>query len=76
MHTLWPAARAQGIGVGWVSILDPRRVERILDVPPAWELVAWLCIGRPAAETDEPELRRLGWEGALPQRRDRASTMT
>lgn len=62
VHTLWLAARAQGIGVGWVSILDPRTVERILEVPQTWELVAWLCIGLPTAERDEPELRRLGWE--------------
>ncbi len=63
VHTLWLAARARGIGVGWVSILDPRVVERTLAVPETWRLVAWLCLGVPDVERSEPELARLGWEG-------------
>src|SRR5262245_48137664 len=39
IHTLWLAARAEGIGVGWVSILDPARVVKILDVPQDWTFI-------------------------------------
>jgi len=62
VHTLWLAARARGIGVGWVSILDPEAVTAALDVPPGWRLVAYLCIGYPAELHREPELARQGWE--------------
>lgn len=62
VHTLWLAARAQGIGMGWVSILDPARVKEILEVPESWSLVAYLCLGFPAREDDTPELAREGWQ--------------
>ncbi|HEV7373053.1 MAG TPA: 5,6-dimethylbenzimidazole synthase [Arenibaculum sp.] len=62
IHTLWLAARAWGIGVGWVSILDPVRLRDELDVPAAWDLVAYLCIGRPAEQHLDPELERAGWQ--------------
>lgn len=59
---LWLAARAEGIGVGWVSILNPARVQDILDVPNAWKFIGYLCIGYPQAEFDRPELERADWE--------------
>ena len=62
IHTLWLAARASGIGVGWVSILDAPKVERILDVPEGWSLIAYLCLGYPVEEQITPELERRGWE--------------
>lgn len=62
VHTLWLAARAHGLGVGWVSILDPERVRGCLDVPGHWTLVAYLCVGYPAEEHVEPELVRHGWQ--------------
>ena len=62
VHTLWLAARAEGLGVGWVSILDPAAALRTLDVPASWVLVAYLCVGWPAGESDVPELERYGWE--------------
>ncbi|KQS49372.1 MULTISPECIES: 5,6-dimethylbenzimidazole synthase [unclassified Sphingomonas] len=62
VHTLWLAARAQGIGLGWVSILDPSRIREILDVPETWQLVAYLCIGYPEIDAVTPELERDGWE--------------
>jgi 5,6-dimethylbenzimidazole synthase len=62
VHTLWLAARAEGIGVGWVSILEPEMVTRALDVPESWTLVAYLCIGRPVEEHLDPELERAGWQ--------------
>ena len=62
VHTLWLAARARGIGVGWVSILDPRAIARILEVPAAWSLVAYLCVGYPQEEHLDRELARAQWE--------------
>lgn len=62
VHTLWLAARAHGLGAGWVSILDPTEVKRILDAPKSWKLVAYLCIGYPEEEHLDPELARHHWE--------------
>lgn len=58
----WLAARAYGVGVGWVSILDPEEVRRIAGAPPEWKLIAYLCVGFPVEEHDLPELVRAGWE--------------
>jgi 5,6-dimethylbenzimidazole synthase len=69
IHTLWLAARAEAIGVGWVSILAPERLAAILDVPDAWRLIAYLCVGYPEREDRVPALERAGWE----QRREPAS---
>jgi len=66
IHTLWLAARAEGIGVGWVSILDPARVAEILDVPKDWTFIGHLCIGYPEEEVDLPALQRQGWERRHP----------
>jgi 5,6-dimethylbenzimidazole synthase len=62
VHALWLAARAHGVGVGWVSILDPARVREILAVPATWSLVAYLCLGYPEEEHLDPELERAGWQ--------------
>lgn len=62
VHTFWLAARAAGVGVGWVSILDPEEVRAALDVPQDWALVAYLCVGYPQEEHRDPELERHGWE--------------
>ena len=62
IHTLWLAARAEGIGVGWVSIVEPAEVARIMDVPPSWSLIAYLCLGLPIEEHLDPELERAGWQ--------------
>ena len=62
VHAFWLAARAHGLGVGWVSILEPEAVTRLLDVPPAWRLVAYLCVGLPVEEHRDPELARHGWQ--------------
>ena len=68
IHTLWLAARARGIGLGWVSILDPAAVHRELDVDPGWSFVAYLCLGLPEEEHLDPELERSGWQGRLDPR--------
>jgi 5,6-dimethylbenzimidazole synthase len=62
VHTLWLAARAEGIGMGWVSILDPARIAAILDVPRDWVFIGHLCVGYPVKEDDTPALERAGWE--------------
>jgi 5,6-dimethylbenzimidazole synthase len=59
---MWLAARAEGFGMGWVSILDPSRMNDILDVPRPWRFIGYFCLGYPQLESDQPELERLGWE--------------
>jgi 5,6-dimethylbenzimidazole synthase len=68
----WLVARAHGLGVGWVSILDPMQLARDLSVPEGWRLVAYLCVGWPEAESETPELEKQGWE----VRRDRLTVET
>ena len=63
---MWLAARAEGIGMGWVSILDPARLKTILDVPAHWRFIGYFCLGYPEAEHPEPELERAGWEKRRP----------
>ncbi|WP_299672201.1 5,6-dimethylbenzimidazole synthase [uncultured Roseobacter sp.] len=62
IHTLWLAARAENIGVGWVSILDPTAVAETLDTPPTWSLTGYLCLGYPKTTSDAPLLHRAGWQ--------------
>ena len=62
VHTLWLAARAMGLGLGWVSILDPQRVHAVLDVPADWIFIGYFCLGTPMTDADSPELERIGWE--------------
>ncbi len=62
VQNLWLAARAEGLGLGWVSILDPGRLSADLAVPEGWALVAYLCMGLPEEEQSDPELERAGWE--------------
>lgn len=58
----WLSARSHGLGVGWVSILDPVQLNTDLDVPADWSLVAYLCVGWPEEHSDTPELAKVGWE--------------
>lgn len=58
----WLAARARGLGVGWVSIIDPALLSQDLDISRNWSLVAYLCVGWPEAASDTPELEQAGWE--------------
>ena len=62
VHTMWLAARAQGIGMGWVSILDPCKVAAALDVPAEWKFIGYFCAGYPQADETIPELEQSGWE--------------
>jgi 5,6-dimethylbenzimidazole synthase len=65
IHTLWLAARARGIGLGWVSILDPKVISTLLDVPPQWQFIGYLCLGYPLEESDVPELVRHDWQARI-----------
>jgi 5,6-dimethylbenzimidazole synthase len=62
VQNLWLAARAEGIGVGWVSILDPVRLRTLLRIPAHVLPVAYLCLGYVDHFATEPELERSGWE--------------
>jgi 5,6-dimethylbenzimidazole synthase len=62
VSTFWLAARAAGLGVGWVSIFDPLEVGKLLGVPIYWKMVAYLCVGWPDEEHLDPELERHGWQ--------------
>lgn len=62
----WLLARAEGLGVGWVSILDPAQLAKDLTTPADWRFVGYLCVGWPESETDTPELERAGWESRSP----------
>ncbi len=66
IHTLWLAARAENLGLGMVSILDPGRMEGLLAVPPGWEFSAYICLGWPAFCDDTPLLHRTGWQENRP----------
>lgn len=62
IQNLWLAARSEGVGVGWVSILDPARLARLLHIPDSLTLVAYLCLGYVEGFAPEPDLERSGWE--------------
>jgi 5,6-dimethylbenzimidazole synthase len=66
VHTIWLAARAQGIGMGWVSILDPQTVAVLLDVPSEWKFIGYFCLGYPLQDDTVPELEQSGWEQRRP----------
>jgi 5,6-dimethylbenzimidazole synthase len=62
IQNLWLAARSEGVGVGWVSILDPAKLRDLLDIPSHLTLVAYLCFGYVEGFASEPDLERFGWE--------------
>ena len=62
---MWLAARAEGIGMGWVSILNPQRIAAILEVPSSWRLMGYFCLGYPLGESDRPELESAKWESRV-----------
>jgi len=66
VQNLWLAARAEGVGVGWVSILSPKDLRRILNIPEEIVPIAYLCLGFVERFGDGPELERLGWETRSP----------
>jgi 5,6-dimethylbenzimidazole synthase len=61
IQNLWLAARAEGVGVGWVSILANKDLEKILAIPPHVKPVAYLCLGYVSEFAERPDLERAGW---------------
>ncbi|MFI7502219.1 nicotinate-nucleotide--dimethylbenzimidazole phosphoribosyltransferase [Streptomyces sp. NPDC049687] len=66
VENLWLAARAEGLGVGWVSFFDEREMVRALGLPEHLEVVAYLCVGYVDEFPDEPELMQVGWAKRRP----------
>jgi nicotinate-nucleotide--dimethylbenzimidazole phosphoribosyltransferase len=66
VENLWLAARAEGLGVGWVSILKLPQLRALLNIPPHVTPVAYLCIGYPEQFSVQPELEKVGWRSRLP----------
>jgi 5,6-dimethylbenzimidazole synthase len=66
VQNLWLAARAEGIGVGWVSIYHDEDMRRILSIPDHVEIVAYLCLGHVGALFNTPELEQKGWRKRVP----------
>lgn len=66
VQNLWLAARAEGLGVGWVSFFDERELADLLGLPAHVEVVAYLCVGHVTAFADAPELETAGWSRRRP----------
>lgn len=66
VQNLWLAARAEGVGVGWVSIVEPRVLADILQLPEAVFPLAYLCVGYPEEFRERPMLEEVGWRERLP----------
>jgi 5,6-dimethylbenzimidazole synthase len=66
VQNFWLAARAEGIGVGWVSIFDHRRLQQHLGIPESVEIVAYLCVGYVDQLYVKPELAVKGWREKIP----------
>ncbi|MGW6456521.1 nicotinate-nucleotide--dimethylbenzimidazole phosphoribosyltransferase [Streptomyces sp. NPDC055078] len=66
VENLWLAARAEGLGVGWVSFFDEREMVRALGLPEHLEVVAYLCVGYVDEFPEEPELMQSGWSKRRP----------
>lgn len=62
IQNLWLTARAYNIGIGWVSILRPKKIKEILNIPKEYKLVGYLCVGYVENFTDIPELEIIGWD--------------
>ena len=66
VQNLWLAARAEGLGMGWVSILDQERLKQVLGIPENIVPVAYLCLGHVSEFNDKPDLQKTGWRPRLP----------
>ena len=66
IENLWLAARAEGLGVGWVTLFDPAELSGLLGLPDGVVTLGWLCLGWPDERPPEPGLQRAGWSRRLP----------
>ena len=65
IENMWLAARAEGIGMGWISFIDPDMVKKILGIPESIKLVGYLAVGYLSEDHDIPELEEKKWEKRL-----------
>jgi 5,6-dimethylbenzimidazole synthase len=66
IQNMWLAARAEGLGMGWVSLFDPQALARQLAIPPGGKPVAILCLGHVAAFYEKPMLELEEWAERQP----------
>lgn len=66
IQNLWLAARAENVGVGWVSILDYEVLRRLLGIPDSVDVIAYLCVGYTDGFAASPDLEQRGWQDRLP----------
>jgi 5,6-dimethylbenzimidazole synthase len=66
IQNLWLAARAEGIGVGWVSILDHGALKQVLGIPRPVKVLAYLCLGYVSEFAKRPDLEKAGWRSRIP----------
>ena len=66
IQNLWLAARAEGIGVGWVSILDHGALKQVLGIPRQVKVLAYLCLGYVSEFAAQPDLETAGWRSRIP----------
>ncbi len=66
IQNLWLAARAEGIGVGWVSILDHAALKQVLGIPRPVKVLAYLCLGYVSEFATQPDLETAGWRARIP----------
>ncbi len=66
IQNMWLAASALGLGIGWVSILEPGAIRASLQIPEDWDWVGYLCVGWPQSYESTPELERSRWESRRP----------
>ncbi len=66
IQNLWLAARAEGLGVGWVTLFRPEDLAELLGLPEGVVTLGWLCLGWPDERPPEPGLQRAGWSRRLP----------
>ncbi|RKZ88559.1 MAG: 5,6-dimethylbenzimidazole synthase [Candidatus Parabeggiatoa sp. nov. 1] len=66
IHTIWLAARAENIGVGWVSIIHDDKIQDILNIPKDILPIAYLCVGYVTKFSDKPDLEKEGWLSRTP----------
>jgi nicotinate-nucleotide--dimethylbenzimidazole phosphoribosyltransferase len=66
VQNMWLAARAAGLGLGWVTLFQPADLAALLDLPDGVETLGWLCLGWPDERPPDPGLERRGWSRRLP----------
>ena len=66
MQNMWLAARAAGLGLGWVTLFQPADLAGLLHLPDGVETLGWLCLGWPDERPPDPGLERRGWSQRLP----------